>query len=59
MKAGRKPRNYILCSPYKQIVKSARYHQMSYTARTCLRTPALKEATLQEILKVKINLPRR
>lgn len=52
MKAEQKAKKYILRSPYKRIVKSAYYRKMSYTARVCMRNPAMKQATLQEVLKV-------
>ena len=52
LKAGQKAKKYILRSPYKRIVKSAYYRKKSYTARVCMRNPAMKEAALQEVLKV-------
>ena len=48
---GRKiVRKYLVRSPYKPIVKTTRYKQPSYTARTLFKTPTLHDATLQEVL---------
>ena len=49
---GRKiVRKYLVHSPYKTIVKTTRYKQPSYTARTLFKSPTLRDATLQEVLK--------
>ena len=45
-------KRYNVKSPYKRIVKSLRYPRPGYTARKCIQVPALKKATLQEVLKV-------
>ena len=48
---GRKiVRKYLVHSPYKPIVKTTRFKQPSYTARTLLKTPALRDATLKEVI---------
>ena len=51
-KKGRVVRRYNVKSPYKRIVKSLRYPRPVYTARKCIEVPALKKATLNEVLKV-------
>ena len=49
---GRKiVRKYLVHSPYKPIVKTTRFKQPSYTAWTLLITPALRGATLKEVIK--------
>ena len=37
-------------SPYKSVVKSMRYKQPSYMARTLLKSPPLRQATLKEVV---------
>lgn len=43
-------RKYLLNSPYKSVVKSMHYKQPTYTARTLLKSPPLKQATVQEVV---------
>lgn len=43
-------RKYLVCSPYKPVVKTTRFKQLSYTIRTLFRTPTLCDATVQEML---------
>lgn len=43
-------RKYLVHSPYKPMVKSTRYKQPPYTARTLFKTPTLRDATLKEVL---------
>ena len=47
---GRKiVRKYLIHSPYKPLVKTTRYKQPAYTARTLFKSPSLREATLKEV----------
>ena len=45
-------RKYLIHSPYKPVVKSARYKRPTYTARTLFKNPTLRDATLQEVINV-------
>ncbi len=42
-------RKYRVHSPYKRVVKTARFKQPSYTARTLFKAPILRDATLKEL----------
>ena len=53
---GSKTRRFTLNSPYKGIAKCMRYKNPAYTARTMLRVPSLKRATLAEIVNVSDSL---
>ena len=43
---------YLMRSPFKPVMKTARFKQPSYTVRTLFKSPTLRDATLQEVLKV-------
>lgn len=43
-------RKYLVHSPYKPMVKTTRFKQPSYTARTLFKTPTVHDATLREVL---------
>lgn len=43
---------YLVRSPFKPVVKTARFKQPSYTARTLFKSPTLRDATLQEVVNV-------
>ena len=43
-------RKYLLNSPYKRVVKSMRYKEPSYMARTLLKSPPLRQATIDEVV---------
>ena len=45
-------RKYKISTPFRRTVKSARYRKPRYTARTFLRTPTLRDATLLEVRSV-------
>ena len=49
MRGRRIVRKYLIHSPYKPVVKSARYERPTYTARTLFKNPTLRDATLQVI----------
>lgn len=50
---GRKIVNkYLVRSPFKPIVKTARFKRPSYTAWMLFKLPTLREATLQEVINV-------
>ena len=53
---GSKTRRFTLNSPYKGIAKCMRYKNPAYTARTMLRVPSMKRATLAEIVSVSDSL---
>lgn len=52
MRGRRIVRKYLIHSPYKPMVKSARYKKPTYTARTLFKNPTLRDATLQEVINV-------
>ena len=49
---GRRVRKFVVKSPFKKVVKSLRYKDVSYTARSLLKVPALSQATLNEVIQV-------
>ena len=51
-KAGKVPRKFIIPSTCKKLVKSIRYRRYPYVARTLLRLPRLKNATLAELERI-------
>ena len=52
---GKLSRKFVVSSPYRPIVKTLCYNQPGYTARTLIKTPSIKEATLAEFLMVGCN----
>ena len=49
---GKHVRTFLVHSPYKKVVKSLCYENPSYTARSMLHVPLLKQSTLAEMTKV-------
>lgn len=48
---GRKiVRKYLIHSPYKNAVKTTRYKKPRYTVRTLLKSPKIRDATIQEVV---------
>jgi hypothetical protein len=45
-------RVFYLHTPYKQVVKALRYNRPGYSTRIFLKSPALREAVLNEVVKV-------
>ena len=43
---------YLVWSPFKPVVKTARFTQPSYTARMLFKSSTLRDATLKEVLKM-------
>ena len=49
---GQRVRTFLVHTPYKKVVKSLCYKNPSYTARSMLRIPLLKQSTLAEVTKI-------
>ena len=45
-------RRYQVTTPFRRMVKSIKYRKPQYTARTLLKAPALRDATLREVINV-------
>lgn len=45
-------RKYKISTPFRRMVKSTRYRKPQYTARTLLKAPVLRDATVREVTNV-------
>ena len=45
-------RRYLIRSPYKRLVKTTRYRKPTYTARSLLKAPNLRDATVNEVRNI-------
>lgn len=45
-------RKYLIHSPFKSLVKTARYKKLKYTARRLFKSEGMHEATMGEVLRV-------
>ena len=42
-------RKYLIHSPFKSLVKTARYKKLKYTVRTLFKSESMHEATMGEV----------
>lgn len=43
-------RKYLIHSPFKPMVKTTRYKKPQYTVRTLLKSPTIRDVTIQEVI---------